>query len=90
MKAVADAHAAVNGQRVFARTSKHFHSQPTVVQCTYDETARTVRMEIAGEPEAGVALFPSMPAAEFLYPIVMHNTYSMREAAVFTIDSEPE
>jgi hypothetical protein len=36
------------------------------VQCTFDDDAHTLRMEIAGEPEAGAVVFPSMPAAEFL------------------------
>jgi hypothetical protein len=62
------AHAALHKQTALTRVSDAFKSQPTIVQCTFDDTTHTLRMEIAGEPEAGVLLVPHMISAEFLCP----------------------
>jgi hypothetical protein len=80
---------AINNKVAFRRV-KAVRSQPTVVQGTFDEEAHTLRMEIAGEPEAGVLIVPHMPTAEFLCPIVLLNRKSLKAAAVFTIESEAE
>jgi hypothetical protein len=86
----AGAHAALHDRSAFARAPAAMRYKPTVVQCTFDDAARTLRMEIAGEPEAGVLIIPHMPAAQFLCPIVMHTAHSLKEAALFTIESEDE
>jgi hypothetical protein len=81
---------AVNAKVAFTRAQK-LRWQPTVVvHCTFDDATHTLRMEIAGEPDAGELVAPLMPAAEFLCPIVMFNRSSLREANVLTIESEEE
>jgi hypothetical protein len=75
------AHLQLNGTRAFTRGSASL-LQPTVVVCTYDEEARTLRMEIADEPYAGVLTFPPLPSAEFLCPIVLLNDNSLAKATV--------
>jgi hypothetical protein len=82
--------AAVNAKVPFRRLTNAYRSKSTVVQCTFDEEARTLRMEIAGEPEAGALIATQMPAGEFLCPVMLLNRSALKEAAVFTIESEDE
>jgi hypothetical protein len=77
--------------RAFRRCSDHFLSQPTVVQCTFDGDAHTLRMEIFGEPEAGAVAFTKLPAAEFLCPLISLIEEDARvPALLFAMDSEDE
>jgi hypothetical protein len=84
------AHAPLHGATVFRRRAD-FQSQSTVVQCTFDDVAHTLRIEIAGEPEAGAAIFPSMPSAEFLCPLISLIDEDKRTPALrFAMKSEDE
>jgi hypothetical protein len=80
---------ALNFKTAFARRTAAV-SLPTVVQMTYDEEARTVRMEIAGEPDAGSVVFTDVPAPEFLCPIVMFDLDSLQAEGSFSIESDDE
>jgi hypothetical protein len=84
-------HRRLNGAEAFKHRFDHFLSQPTVVRCTFDDAAHTLRMEIAGEPEAGVVVFPSMPSAEFLCPLISLIDEDARTPALrFAMTSEEE
>jgi hypothetical protein len=87
----ADVHRHIHKVVVFKRVADDFRSHPTVVLCTFDEEDHTFRMEIAGEPAAGVLIAPQMPAAEFLCPIVMLlDTEELAPGMVFAVESEDE
>jgi hypothetical protein len=63
---------------------------PPVLQFTYDDVARTLTVEIDGEPEAGAAVFKELPAAEFLCPIILIGSETQRWGCTVRMESQDE